>query len=95
MDLHEREPRIHPVDARLYGRDRQLATGAAFVAAALLAQAAIGIMTLIQRVPIELALLHHAVALVVLAAATLHAARTFGSTTPEKVVEKASDSSAP
>ena len=56
------------------GSDR-LATGAGFIAVAVLAQAAIGIMTLIRGVPIELALLHQATALVVLTAATLHAAR--------------------
>jgi heme a synthase len=69
---------IHAVDARVYGRDKQLATGAGFLAVALLAQAGIGIMTLIHGVPIELALLHQAVALVVLTGATLHAARTLG-----------------
>jgi len=69
---------IHAVDARLHGRDKRLATGAGFVALAVLAQAGIGIMTLIRGVPIELALLHQAVALVVLTAATLHAARTVG-----------------
>src|SRR5712675_1462024 len=69
---------IHAVDARLHGRDKRLATGAGFVAVAVLAQAGIGIMTLIRGVPIELALLHQAVALVVLTAATLHAARTVG-----------------
>jgi heme a synthase len=67
---------IHAVDACLWGRNKQLATGAVFVALAVLAQAGIGIMTLIQGVPIEFALLHQAVALVVLTAATLHAART-------------------
>jgi heme a synthase len=69
---------IHGVDARLHGRDKRLATGAGFVAVAVLAQAGIGIMTLIRGVPIELALLHQAVAMVVLTAATLHAARTVG-----------------
>jgi heme a synthase len=67
---------IHAADARLHGRDKRLATGAGFVAVAVLAQAGIGIMTLIRSVPIELALLHQAGALVVLTAATLHAART-------------------
>src|SRR6266436_6072513 len=69
---------VHAVDARLHGRDKRLATGAGFVAVAVLAQAGIGIMTLIRSVPIELALLHQAMALVVLTAATLHAARTLG-----------------
>jgi heme a synthase len=69
---------IHMVDAGLYGRDKQLATGAAFVAAAVLAQASVGIVTLIHAAPIELALSHQAVALVVLTAATLHVARICG-----------------
>jgi heme a synthase len=69
---------IHAVDAGLYGRDKQLATGAGFVAVAVLGQAGIGIMTLIRSVPIELALLHQAGALIVLTAAALHAARTTG-----------------
>jgi heme a synthase len=67
---------IHAVDARLQGRGEPLATGAGFVAVALLAQAGIGIMTLIRGVPIEIALLHQAMALVALTGATLHAART-------------------
>jgi cytochrome c oxidase assembly protein subunit 15 len=67
---------IHAADARRQGRGQPVATGAGFVAAAVLAQAGIGIMTLIQGVPIELALLHQATALVVLTVATLHAART-------------------
>jgi cytochrome c oxidase assembly protein subunit 15 len=67
---------IHAVDARLCGRDKALATGAGLVAAAVLAQASIGIATLMWAVPIELALSHQAVALVVLTGATLHAART-------------------
>jgi len=69
---------IHAVDARLHGRDKRLATGAGFVAAALLAQAGIGIMTLIAGVPLKLALLHQAVALIALTGAALHAARTLG-----------------
>jgi heme a synthase len=67
---------VHAVDARLFGRDKPLATGAGLVAVAVLAQATIGIATLMWVVPIELALLHQAVALVVLTSATLHAART-------------------
>jgi heme a synthase len=69
---------IHAVDARLFGRDKRLATGAALVAVAVLVQAGIGIMTLIQSVPLDLALSHQAGALVVLTATTVHAARTFG-----------------
>jgi cytochrome c oxidase assembly protein subunit 15 len=70
---------VHAVDARLQGRGEPLAMGAGFVAVALLAQAGIGIMTLTRGVPVELALLHQAMALVVLTGATLHAARTLSS----------------
>jgi heme a synthase len=68
---------IHAIDARLQGRGEPLAMGAGVVAVALLAQAGIGIMTLTTGVPLGLALLHQAVALVALAGATLHAARTW------------------
>ena len=64
----------HAVDAHRGGNDH-VATGAAFVAVAVLAQAGIGIVTLVSGVPLHLALLHQATALVVLTAATLHAAR--------------------
>jgi heme a synthase len=70
---------IHAVDARHQGRGEPLAMRAGFVAVALLAQASIGIMTLTRGVPIELALLHQAMALLVLTGATLHAARTLSS----------------
>ena len=66
---------FHAVDAHRQGRGEALATGAGFVAIAILAQAGIGVMTLTRGVPIEIALLHQAMALVVLTAATLHAAR--------------------
>ncbi len=64
----------HAVDAHRSGNDH-VATGAAFVVVAVLAQAGIGIVTLVSTVPLHLALLHQAMALVVLTAATLHAAR--------------------
>jgi heme a synthase len=64
----------HAVDAHRRGRD-QLVTGADFVAVAVLAQAAIGIVTLLRGAPIEMALLHQAMALVALTTATLHAGR--------------------
>jgi len=65
----------HALDAHRHGRGKPLATSAGFVAAALLAQAGIGVMTLTHGVPIGIALLHQAMALVVLTGATLHAAR--------------------
>ena len=66
---------VHAVDARLFGDDK-LARRAGLLAVAVLAQACIGIATLIWAVPIALALSHQAIALVVLTCATLHAART-------------------
>jgi heme a synthase len=52
-----------------------LATGAAAVAVAIVAQIMIGIMTLTHAAPLGLALLHQAMALIVLTAAALHAGR--------------------
>jgi heme a synthase len=68
---------FHAVDARRRGPG-PLAAGAGFVAMAALAQAGLGIMTLLFSVPLQLALTHQAMALVVLTAATLHAARAQG-----------------
>jgi cytochrome c oxidase assembly protein subunit 15 len=67
---------FHAVDARRRGPGA-LATGAGFLAIAALAQAGVGIMTLLFSVPLHLALTHQAMALVVLTAAALHAARTW------------------
>jgi cytochrome c oxidase assembly protein subunit 15 len=71
---------FHAIDARRQGTGT-LAAGAGFVAIAALAQAGLGIMTLLfgvsmEGMRIELALMHQAMAIVVLTAATLHAART-------------------
>jgi heme a synthase len=65
---------FHLADARRH--DTRVATGAGLVAVAVLLQAGLGIMTLLHAVPVGLALLHQAVALVVLTAATLHCSRT-------------------
>ena len=70
---------LHAVDMRRLGPGA-LATSSGFVAVAVLAQAGLGIMTLVFSVPINLAMAHQAMALVVLTAATLHAARTLGAT---------------
>jgi heme a synthase len=72
---------FHAVDARR-SAPGVLAAGAGFVAVAVLAQAGLGIMTLLFSVPIQLALAHQAMALVALTAATLHAARMLGANTP-------------
>jgi cytochrome c oxidase assembly protein subunit 15 len=75
---------FHAIDARRHGQGA-LANGAGFVAIAVLAQAGIGIMTLLYSAPIRLALLHQAVALAVLTAATLHAARTLAIIKPGRL----------
>ncbi len=64
----------HAVDARRLGPGALAAT-AGLVVIAVLAQAGLGIMTLLFSAPIGLALPHQAMALVVLTAATIHAAR--------------------
>jgi cytochrome c oxidase assembly protein subunit 15 len=70
---------FHAVDARRLGPG-PLAAGAGFVAVAVLAQAGLGIMTLLMSVPLHLALTHQAMALVALTAAALHAGRTLAGT---------------
>ena len=57
--------------------------GALALAAAMTAQAAIGIATLLYQAPIGLALLHQATAIVVLSIAVVHAVRI----TPERAAE--------
>ena len=64
----------HWLDARRSRRKGPL-TGALLLAVAVRLQAALGILTLIHQVPIGLALAHQGTAMIVLALATLHAAR--------------------
>ena len=71
---------FHAADARRLGPGPP-ATGAGFVAVAVLAQGGLGIMTLLFNVPLHLALTHQAMALVAVTAATLHASRTLAGTT--------------
>ncbi|MFD2183130.1 COX15/CtaA family protein [Rhodoplanes azumiensis] len=67
---------LHLVDAMLSGGGRRgVRLGALAVAVAILVQIAIGVMTLLARVPLDLAILHQATALVLLLVATLHAER--------------------
>ncbi len=64
------------------------AGGAMILAFAVLAQAAIGIATLLMVVPIDLALMHQAGGLIVLATAVIHARSLYGGY-PAPVVERA------
>ncbi len=66
---------LHFVDVVQTAHARSLALTAGFLCIAVIVQAAIGIITLLQSAPLDLALAHQAMALVVLTAATLHAAR--------------------
>ncbi|WP_111420277.1 COX15/CtaA family protein, partial [Rhodoplanes roseus] len=67
---------LHLADAVVSaGTRRGVRAGALALAVAIVAQIAVGVATLLARVPIDLALLHQGTALVVLALATLHAER--------------------
>jgi cytochrome c oxidase assembly protein subunit 15 len=66
---------LHLADVLRTAESRRLRAGAVVLATAVCAQAMIGIITLIASAPIALAMLHQAMALVALTAATLHASR--------------------
>jgi len=66
---------VHAVDVSRSNRGGPLGPTAGLVAVAIFAQMAIGVIALMRAAPLGLALLHQAMALVVLTAATLHAAR--------------------
>jgi heme a synthase len=65
---------LHVFNAVGGGRRGPVAVGAVVLAAAVTLQALLGIFTLVLVVPIELALMHQAMAMVVLTVAALHAA---------------------
>ncbi len=66
---------LHLADVLRTVESRRLRTGAVLLAVAVCAQATIGIVTLLAAAPLALAMLHQAMALVVLTIATLHASR--------------------
>ncbi len=66
---------IHAFDVKTTLKSGPLVVGAIVLVAAVALQAALGILTLIFVVPIAVALLHQAMAMVLLALATLHVAR--------------------
>ncbi len=68
----------HAIAARRIAPGSHHARGATWLAMAVVAQAAIGITTLLLHVPIDAALMHQAGALVVLAGAVFHARGLFG-----------------
>jgi cytochrome c oxidase assembly protein subunit 15 len=66
---------FHAIDAQRHDRSGRLAIGAGVLAVAVFAQLMLGVLTLLQSAPIGLAMIHQAMALLVLTAATLHACR--------------------
>jgi heme a synthase len=66
---------LHVADVSRNDKSRSLAAGAGLLAAAVLAQVTLGVLTLLRSAPIGLAMIHQAMALFVLTAATLHASR--------------------
>ncbi|QUS40258.1 heme A synthase [Tardiphaga alba] len=65
----------HALDAILAKADRSVVNGALWLAASIAVQAMLGILTLLHQVPIDLALAHQAVAIVVLTLALLQVER--------------------
>ncbi len=66
---------LHAIDAMRSGAARSVISGAWWLLAAITLQATLGILTLLNQVPIDLALTHQAVAIVVLTLAILQAER--------------------
>ena len=76
---------LHLIDTiRTTGRGAALA-GALVLAGALTVQASLGILTLIHQVPVVLALAHQAMAILVLAAAVVHAERLIPERAPARL----------
>jgi cytochrome c oxidase assembly protein subunit 15 len=78
----------HAVDAVRSRTSPAVVTGAVWIAAMMLVQVAIGILTLLNQVPIDLGLAHQAVAIVVLTLALFQVERldrTLPATTPAKL----------
>ncbi len=65
---------LHAFDVAIMAKKGPALTGAVVLFAAVTLQAALGVWTLLWRVPLPVALLHQAMAMLVLTAATLHAA---------------------
>jgi heme a synthase len=65
---------LHALDVVGATKERRLRTGAFVLFAAILVQIALGVATLLWVVPLSLALLHQAMAMLVLTAASVHAA---------------------
>jgi cytochrome c oxidase assembly protein subunit 15 len=66
---------LHAMDAIRSRADTAVIRGALWLVAAIMLQATLGILTLLNQVPIDLALTHQAVAILVLTLATVQAER--------------------
>jgi cytochrome c oxidase assembly protein subunit 15 len=73
---------LHAFDALRTRAGGPVATSAVALALAITLQAALGILTLLHQAPLALALAHQGLALIVLAVASLHAARLCAGFTP-------------
>jgi heme a synthase len=83
---------LYTVDVARTARGGAALTGALVLASAVTLQAAIGVLTLIYVTPLPLALLHQAMAVVVLAVAVVHAERLGASMTAAAALAKAAAS---
>jgi cytochrome c oxidase assembly protein subunit 15 len=73
---------IHALDMAITMKKGPLVIGAFVLVAAVTLQAALGILTLLTVVPISLAMMHQATAMIVLTVATVHAARVIPGPNP-------------
>jgi heme a synthase len=84
---------LHAVDAVRSHADRSIINGAMWLAGGVALQATLGILTLLNQVPIDLALAHQAVAIAVLTLAVLQAERLADRRTrPQQVGQPATQS---
>jgi cytochrome c oxidase assembly protein subunit 15 len=74
---------LHVIDVWRTARDGAALAMALMLAAAVTFQAALGIATLLHGVPIRLALMHQAMAIIVLGLAVVHAQRVRSGMRPE------------
>ena len=78
---------IHALDMAITMKKGPLVIGAFVLVAAVTLQAALGILTLLTVVPISLAMMHQAMAMIVLTVATVHAARVIPGPNPVRSPE--------
>ncbi|WP_024575247.1 MULTISPECIES: COX15/CtaA family protein [unclassified Afipia] len=78
---------VHAIDAVRSRTSPAIVSGALWIVAAMLVQVAIGILTLLNQVPIDLGLAHQAVAIVILTMTLFHVER-LGRTLPDRTPAK-------